>query len=257
MTGERDYARYGTIDLREFNYDAARLSIGHVLRRAAGLPDEEDPFIKRSDEAHLPNVEWVFRLILGEFDSGGMIKKFGVEKAEVEKIHRDLKKLVKRIASLDLSTQSGINLVGFMKDERLMDKEISDEDDDLMMALGKAALEVPPQARLIPAALLAMERLDTVIVHMIKRRIEIAAELNEKTKPLNRQKNEIALVVALYLEDVTGDIPGLTTRPVVTGPFALALQEIFEILGLPKGVQHPGDYAISELTSYLSKNSEL
>ena len=42
MTGERDYARYGTIDLREFNYDAAQLSIGHALRRTAGLPDETD-----------------------------------------------------------------------------------------------------------------------------------------------------------------------------------------------------------------------
>ena len=30
--------------------------IGHVLRRAAGLPDVEDPFIERSDEAHLPNA---------------------------------------------------------------------------------------------------------------------------------------------------------------------------------------------------------
>jgi hypothetical protein len=58
----------------------------------------------------------------------------------------------------------------------------------------------------------------------------------------------VALEVAKYMYQVTGNIPGLWTGENPSGPYAKAVLEIFDLLGIPPGsLQRAGEYATAKL----------
>ncbi len=236
------------------------LPTGHALRRAAGLSDQENPFITYSDEAHLPVLgDVVCRVMLATLPPQWHNPR--TAKTKLEKVRKDIKVLKNRITAIDLCTQIAINNAGsphmqeYLAAKQQSINAPSRETFDRAHAAFDAAYGGPPDELAVPTMLALLEQFETAIVSTIEQIIKEGESLKEKGRIWNHEKNAIALIVAQYLHAVTGDIPGLTIRPVVAGPFALALQDIFEILGLPKVVQRPGEYAISELTSKLSTKS--
>ena len=133
--------------------------------------------------------------------------------------------------------------------------------DRILVAYKVAWEAVPPEQRAIPAALSAIEQLEAAIFKVIEQTIEEGDKLPNTGRIPNYAARKVAFLVALYLYDTTGkaetgSIPALRTGSKPSGPFARALTEIFEILNIRSGIQRPGEWAISELTSKLSENSE-
>jgi hypothetical protein len=61
----------------------------------------------------------------------------------------------------------------------------------------------------------------------------------------------VALGVAKYIYQVTQDIPGFWSGESPSGPYAMAVLEIFDLLGIPSGsLQRAGEYAIGELKKH-------
>jgi len=214
------------------------VSIGQVLRRAAGLPSQENPLITSSDEAHLPQLN----LVLVDVWRASRATKWHNPRAvedELGAIRRDLRGLANRIASLDENTLRYIN-----------DTESIDID-GVRFPAGFYRF-IPVEERMVPVALSAMERLEMAIVQVIEQTIDAGDQLPATGRIPNLAARKVAYLVAKYLHDVTGSPPALWTGADPSGPFACVLREIFEILGIKAGIQRPGEYAISKL----SENSE-
>ncbi len=226
-------------------HEELRISVGHSLRCAARLPDEDEPFIKRWDEAHLPDLSITASYIVNA-RFGPAWKNPRTIEAELGAIRSDLKKLNRRVTLLDSYTKSAINRAGAPDREEHEAAMVSGDPERIVSAM-KAREAVPREQWAVRAALSEMDRLEAGIVQVIEQTIKAGDQLPPTGRIPNYEKNEVALYVADYLYEVTEKIPGLTTKPIVTGPFALALQEIFKILGLPAGVKQPGKWAISKL----------
>lgn len=235
--------------------DHDRNLIGRILRRSAGLPEEEDSFVERWDEVHLPNLRLVVSYIVIARHGPAWANPRTVEDA-LEEIRNDIKHLKKSIALLDGYTRGAINRAGDPGREEYEAANLSG-DIDRMVSASNAREAVPREQWTVPAALAALRQLEAAIVPVIERVIKADARMKETGRIPRYVKPNIAYIVARYLYDVTEEIPGLTTSPKVTGPFGLALQEIFDLLSLPKGVGNPGKIARLRLTSELPENSEL
>ncbi len=269
MTGEKDPTkdepRTGGEKEGRTAWDELGLSLGQALQRAAGFPASgtllcrENTWFADSGGAHPPILDTAIKKI---FHASWLFNDWhnprAVE-AELEEVCRNIKRLKNSIASLSGYTEVFIDLNGVPGPwtERIIDEVAQAEwdalADDDKTAIARADFYfVPYEDYTVPVALAALAKLDAAIVLTIEEAIEASAQLPKTGRIPNVVARDVAYVVARYLRDVTGDIPGLTTKPVVTGPFALALQEIFEILDIKAGVQRPGEYAISKL----SENSE-
>jgi len=281
MTGEKghnkDELQTGGEKKRRTHWGETGVSLGQALQRAAGLPasgpllSRENPWLADSGGAHPPILDTAIKEILGASSPIPNWRNPRAVEAELEAVRRDIKRLRNRIASLEEHTDYyGVDVNVYIDlngdpgpgTERIIDEAAQAEwdalaDDDKTARAMADFYFVPPEEYTISVALSAMAKLDAAIVQTIEEAIEASAKMSETSKNPKYARWHVAYVVARYLYDVTGDIPGLTTSPTVTGPFALALQEIFEILDLPKSVQRPGEYAKLKLTSELSENSEL
>jgi len=240
------------LTLSKSQLDALMLSISNALRRAVGFPEKDDPYIVYSDEPRPRHLrESVCRVLIAAHAPAWSNPR-AVE-AELWEIYHGIDDLMYRISSLDDYSHIIINAVGCLEPNDFETAKLSGDIYRMISALGGMS----DNEDTVLAALSAMTKLQDAIHPTIVRAI-LAGTRVKKTGSIPRHsKRDVALVVAQFMHEVTGNIPGLTTRPVVTGPFALALQEMFEILNLPKGVQRPGKWAISELTSKPSKYSEL
>ena len=217
---------------------ALLVSIGHVLRRAAGLPSRANPLFGGSDEAHLPQLNLVSVDVLLASRATEWHNPRAVED-ELGAIRRDLRGLANRIASLDENTLRYIN-------------DTESIDIDGVRYTAEFHLHIPVENRMVPVALSAMERLEMAIVQVIEQTIDAGDQLPATGRIPNLAARKVAYFVAKYLHDVTGSPPALRTGANPSGPFARALREIFEILDIEAGIQRPGEYAISKL----SENSD-
>ncbi len=285
MTGKEDPTKdeprtVGEKEVRR-GWGEIGLPIGQALQRAAGpsasglLLCRENPWLADSGGAHPPILDIAIRDI---FRAGDLfIEVFhnprAVE-AKLEAVRRDIKRLRNRIASLGENIQIFIDLNGDpgpitelnlsavdeaeaqAELEALESVPIADREPFAISRARSRLYFVPHEEHTVPVALAAMVKLDAAIVLTLEEAIEAGEKLPATGRIPNVTARDLAYVVARYLRDVTGDIPGLTTKPVVTGPFALALQDIFEILDIKADIQRAGEWAISELTSKLSENSE-
>jgi len=241
------------LSLSESQLDALMLSISNALRRAVGFPEKDDPYIVYSDEPRPHHLRiFACRVLIAAHAPAWQNPRAAED--ELWEIYHGIDDLRNRICALDSYSQIILNAVGCLEQEDFETAKRSGEVYRMISALGGMS---DNNEDTVPAAVSAMTKLQEAIGPAIVQTI-LAGTRVKKTGSIPRHsKRDVALVVAQFMHEVTGNIPGLTTRPVVTGPFALALQEMFEILNLPKGVQRPGKWAISELTSKPSKYSEL
>ncbi len=217
------------------------VSIGKVLRRAAGLPSQENPLIAGSDEAHLPQLDRVSADVYLASRATEWHNPRAVED-ELGAIRRELKRLKNRIAALDENTIRQIN-------------DTEGVDIDGVRFTAEFLLFTPVEERTVPVTLAAMERLEVAIVQVIEQTIDAGNQLPATGRIPNLAARNVAYLVAKYLRDVTGKTPALWTGATPSGPFEMALTEIFEILDVESGLQRPGEWAIKELTSKPSENS--
>jgi hypothetical protein len=269
MTGEKDPTKDEPLTARE-EYWEVILSICNALRRAAGLPEGENARLEEeklqddiSNETNF-NDAYFFAMHFNVLHVAYRIKYAGrgpiwpnprsVE-AELEEIRRDLKGLKNRITSLGVYIQSGINREG---NPTVIERRAARLSGDYSrMRSARRTRPMPHDQQTLPALLSAMDQFEVGIVKVIEEANKEGDQLPQTGRIPSYAARDVAYEVAKYLQYVTGNIPGLTTSPKVTGPFALALQEIFDFLGLPDGVQKPGNYAKLKLTSELSENPEL
>jgi len=221
-------------------------SICQVLLRAAGLPDEKDPISDHLDFASMTVLEFTVGLIM--FQSYGRTwPNPRIVEDKLEAIRRDIKKIERRIKSLDDGTQSKINRAGDPQQIEIEAAKLSGDFSRILHA-SKATVVEPYEQWTIPAARSALARLDAGIKRTIEQTIEAGEHLPATGRIPNYSARTVACRVAEYLRDATGKTPTLWKGDEPSGPFALALREIFKILDIKAGVQRPGEYAISKLS---------
>ncbi len=237
--------------------------IGHALRRAAGLPDEDDPFIERRDETHLPGISLVAsHIIVASYGKAPVVRTPKAMAKTLKDIRKKSQYLRAQIAQIDGETRSTINRAGSAEHAALKDLPEDASEDEILRA-GRAVGTVPREQWTVPAVLIAMDRLEDALTSVIGYATDLDARSPDpkspkkrRTKPPNYAKQGVAMVVWQYLKDATGDAPKLWpddapsepwNRGESSEPFAVALREIFKILGFKPGIQAAGDYATSKL----------
>ena len=132
------------------------------------------------------------------------------------------------------------------------------ENVDTILAASRSVQNVPSEEWTVPAVLTAMERLEDALVPVIEKAFQNSqSDLIPATgRPPNMAKLGVALTIGKFLKEATGEVPklwpdGAPTEPWKRGdssePFAVALREIFEILGFETGIQAAGEFATSKL----------
>lgn len=227
------------------------VAIGHILRRTVGLPAEDDPFIERSDESALPSLGVVASsIVVAGYGPGVFGRKPRAVETDLEALRRKLGKVRKQIAALDSEVRSAINRAG--SDENRYLRELiktQPANIDEIIRAQRAAETVPREQWTVPAALTAIERLENATVPVIEHAVEASTQLSHTGRPRGGAKGRVTVIVARYIRDVTGNAPKVPDRPWEESDdsFAVALREIFAILGLPPGIQRAAEYATSKL----------
>ncbi len=132
------------------------------------------------------------------------------------------------------------------------------EDLDEIVALHRSISKTPREEWTLPSALTAMERLEDALVSVIELAIKNSQSglIPATGRPPDMAKLEVALIVGNFLKEATGEVPKLwpddaPAEPWKRGessePFAVALREIFQILGFKPGIDRAGDFATSKL----------
>ena len=203
--------------------------IGHALRQAAGLPYEENPFVLRPDEAHLPPLEAVVGMIEYLSVESEILEHPSKVAGDLAAIRQHLKKLRMHVTGLDDMTI------------RLLEHFIAPE---------RVEYSLDDATRNRAETLSYFEQLESAVA-----KVEGIAE-NERKRPPVRgprkiRERSIAHCVAYYVKRCTGALPKLSRRgSEPTGPYGRALCEIFVLFGLsPGSFQRAGEWAINNLKS--------
>lgn len=227
-------------------------NIGRVLRAAAGLMAVNDPLIVQKDETHLPRLDRVADGVIQAASSVRWSKPHEVQ-AELAKFRRDLAALQARIAEFDSLTRAYINKAG---DPFWREFEAARARQDMVPIphLSAEVLALPLKKReqkTIPTALAALARLEVACAEVEAKAAAEAKGRDVARGPTNLPARQVALEVGAYLTDVKGEPPKLSRRGSdPTGPYARALHEILDLLGLnPGSFQRAGEWAIKQLES--------
>ena len=204
--------------------------IGRALRQAAGLPYEENPFVFRPDEAHLPPLEAMVIMIEGVSVESEILERPGKVAGDLAAIRQHLKKLRTHFTGLDDMT------IGLL--------QISTAPERVEYGLADGG------ARFRAETLSFFEQLESAVA-----KVEGAAENERKRPPVrgprkNRERS-IAIFVAYYIKWCKGVPPKLSRRgSEPTGPYGRGLRDILILLGLsPGSFQRAGEWAINNLKS--------
>ncbi len=236
------------------------VAIGHALRRAAELPEEDDPFIERWDETHLPDISLVAsRIIVVSSGKAPVVRTPNAIAKNLKDIRKKSQYLRAQIAQIDGETRSTINRAGSAEHAALKDLSEDASEDEIIRAV-RAIDTVPHDQWTVAAVLTAMKRLEDALGYAIGHATDLGARpldpespKKRRTRPPNYAKQSVAMIVEQYLKDATGDAPKVWPldapakwkRGESSEPYAVALKEIFEILGLDPGVDAAGEFATS------------
>lgn len=242
------------------------ISIGQALQRAAGLPGSgpllcrENPWLAGSGGAHPPILDTAIKKILNASSPMPNWRNPRAVETELEAVRRDIKRLRNRIASLEEYTDIiGFNLKGYIDlngdpgpmTERIFDEAAQAEwdalaDDDKTASAMAGFYFVPYKECTVPVALAALAKLDAAIVLTIEEAIEASAKLPETGRIPNVVAKDVAYVVAEYVRDVTGELPGPRLR-YSGSDFERTLTEIFELLEIKADAQAPAKAVLLKL----------
>lgn len=175
--------------------------------------------------------------------------------AELEELRVMIRTLRLRLGSLTPSLRTALNQEAdpqFVRQRELSRSAIADEDQisELRDLLNNPT---PKDQWVIIATERELERLEAACVPAIERTIR-AGEVLEPSgdrggRPPNWRARHVAYVIASYLMEATGRAPSLWTGQTPTGSFAMALTEIFKVLGIRSDIRRAGEWALSKLPS--------
>ena len=269
MTGEKghnkDELQTGGEKKRRTHWGEMGVSLGQALQRAAGLPasgpllSRENPWLADSGGAHPPILDTAIKEILGASSPMPNWRNPRAVETELEAVRSDIKRLRNRIASLeDYTDIIGFNLNCYIDNngdpspvtERIIDEAAQAEwdalaDDDKTASAMAGFYFVPPEEYTVAVALAAMAKLDAAIVLTIEEAIEASAKLKETGRIPNVVAHGVARVVAEYVREVTGNLPG-PRRKYSGSDFERTLVEIFKLLKIKAGAQAPAKAVLLE-----------
>ena len=271
MTDEKDHNKdeprtAGGEDAPRHAWSGREVAIGQALQRAAGLPASgpllcrENPWLADSGGAHPPILDTAIKKILGASSPLPNWHKPRAVESKLEKVRDDIRRLRNSIASLeDYTDYYGFNLNCYIDNngdpspvtERIIDEAAQAEfdalaDDDKTASEMAGFYFVPPEEYTVAVALAAMAKLDAAIVLTIEEAIEASAKLKETGRIPNVVAHGVARVVAEYVREVTGNLPG-PRRKYSGSDFERTLVEIFELLKIKADAQAPAKAALLEL----------
>ena len=239
------------------------VAIGHALRRAAGLPEEENPFIEVwPDDEGLPDLSLVAsHIIVVSYGKAPVVRTPKAIANTLKDIRKKLRYIRAQIAAIDGETRSAINRAGSAEHTALKDLPEDASEDEILRAV-RAVGTLPHEQWTVPAVLTAMKTLEDALNSVIGHATDLGARpldpespKKRRTRPPNYAKQSVAMIIEQYLKDATGDAPKVWPldapakwkRGESSEPYAVALKEIFEILGFETGIEAAGNFATSKL----------
>ena len=247
MTGEKDVILRAPHHSGSPDFEIPRETepeLARILRRAAGLEDLPDPL------EYTPGGNWV-RHYTGSILSVLPMPISYLEKhpskiaRELEALQLDLGEIRRRIEKIDGITEGEINTLD-SQNYREFHEITSTDDGNRMEELWRAFEEEPPETWTVPAAVAAIRRLERAIPAVIDRAEYQSAHRPVKGRKKNFTAHTIAEVVAEYVRDVTGELPG-PRRRYSGSDFERTLAEVFALLELKADPQQPAKASLSKL----------
>ena len=213
------------------------VELTRIMRRAVGLDDLAD-----SNERLAGEMVWVMHyvwsilsVVASPHDRLEHPRKIA---GELEKLQLDLGEIRRRIGKIDYRAVTWLNQFGSKYYQELF---------GTMEELSRHVKEAPPETRTVPAAVAAIRRLERAIPKSIAFATHLANSVPGTGRKKNWKVHAIALVVAGYIRDVTGDPPG--PRQKYSGSdFERTLTEIFELFEINADAQAPAKAALLKLS---------
>ena len=234
--------------------------VGHALRRAAGLPPLEDPIndILRPDELHLPWLGYFVGLICNEqLPTPGLVKDPSKVAQELGTIRNKLRELQRLIVRLDEPTSFALQWAGSTENKAYTKaQETVDNPEDLPPKIyttdyvpldeyqeWNMKIVLGTFARLEAAAAEVEQKLTADAARKVANKLPD----DKRDYARNLNKPNVAVLVAEYIQGVTGKVPTLWKSDQPSGPFAKALDEIFRLLHLSHAIDRAGEQAIEAI----------
>ncbi len=254
MTND-DYER--SLNARNRELEA---NIEKVLRGVLELPADERSFAANSWESDACRgaSQTASKILIASFAPPPIAKTPKTVAKDLATIKKKSGYLRAQIAAIDGYTRGVINRAGSTHHQEYKAAEADGDLERFIDAFQKAG-QVPREQWTIPAAMAAVEELEKAIAVAIER-----AEKNSQSehfpkgggRPPDFVKMNVAIILARFFRDVADEEPKLWPddapderwkRGDPSESYALALKEIFEILGLPRGIVAAGEFATSKL----------
>ncbi len=222
----------------------ADVKLARILRRAAGLDDLPDPLERKPDG--MPRVYHYVTLILSNIPEPVDYRKFPRPVArELEKLQLDLGDIRRRIEKIDTDSKSWLNRFG-SQNYREFKENSSTDDGNRKKYIWDDLCEEPLETWTVPAAVAAIQRLERAMPAVIMHANFIADRTPASGKKKNMKARRIAFVVARYVREVTGDLPGPRLR-YSGSDFERTLDEIFELFEINADAQAPARAVLLKL----------
>jgi len=205
------------------------------LRRAVGLPHSDTPVIEPRQYGNNTMAMVVFMVLQGEEKPERDDPKSASNK--LSKLNSCLRDLKRQILSLDEYTVSGIDAYG-------------EPDDEYTSAERSDWRNSPYHLETIEGVLKYIDQLEVGVTDTLKEFVNPVRYRKDMGQLRTFAAKQVALRVAEFMHVVTGNIPGLWTGENPSGPYAKAVLEIYDLLGIPPGsIQRAGEWAIAKLKS--------
>ncbi|MBK0399504.1 hypothetical protein H0I76_09900 [Limibaculum sp. M0105] len=220
--------------------------IAHILRRAAGLPERESPLAYYyPDDEDLPSIRLVVSSVkvasLGRKSFDGKPRD---AEAQLEDMWKSAHALHTQIAAMDSWISSQINQAGCPWHQAVRDAEEAGD----IPALHEAMAQPHPaqETWAVPSTIAALERFMQALVPVIDRAAEEAERKQQGGAPHDARARQVALVVARYILNVTGDPPD-RGEAFKASPLAAALRDLFPLLGIDTKPREPARWAAEQV----------
>ncbi len=225
--------------------------IACILRSAAGLPYSETPASGWREEGTPEILEFLFNIISLASETRPRIENPKSVSDDLYKLRHSFRALKRQLLSIDKQAMVLLNEYAEpfwqQKADKLNDEYTIDEIYSDFEEL-RGMQDSPDYQTPIEAALEQMDRFEEGLTLTLEQVEGVARDRNDMGQLRTYSAKMVAYSVVVYMYSVNGKIPGLRTGENPSGPYAKAVLEIFDILGIPPGsLQRAGEWAIDKL----------
>ncbi|MHA1528263.1 MAG: hypothetical protein ACTSVG_04545, partial [Alphaproteobacteria bacterium] len=210
--------------------------IACIMRRAAGLPYSDTPASVWREEGTPEILQYLLNIISLASESRPIFENPKSVLDDLYKLRHSLRALKRQLLSTGERAMELLNhyaepfwqqKADKLNDEYTIDELYSDleELEDMQ--------DSPNYQTPIEAALEQMDRLEKGLTITLEQQEDFARAMKDMGQLRTYSAKMVAYGVGIYMYSVTGKIPGLRTGENPSGPYAKAVLEIFDILGIP------------------------